>query len=167
MKYLKRLQDARTTEDFANLLGFKAGNVSYLIYHYSGQKYYSFQIPKKNGGTRTINAPNKELKNLQKRLSDYLYKCLEEIHLQNNIHDTVSYGYQKNKCIYDNALIHKNRRYVFNVDLKDFFDSINFGRVRGFFINNKNFKLFFQFSGLQARFRLLYQRPFHMRKVRR
>lgn len=141
MKYLKRLQDARTTEDFANLLGFKAGNVSYLIYHYSGQKYYSFQIPKKNGGTRTINAPNKELKNLQKRLSDYLYKCLEEIHLQNNIHDTVSYGYQKNKCIYDNALIHKNRRYVFNVDLKDFFNSINFGRVRGFFINNKNFKL--------------------------
>jgi hypothetical protein len=90
MKYLKRLQDARTTEDFANLLGFKAGNVSYLIYHYSGQKYYSFQIPKKNGGTRTINAPNKELKNLQKRLSDYLYKCLEEIHLQNNIHDIFS-----------------------------------------------------------------------------
>jgi RNA-directed DNA polymerase len=32
-------------------------------------------------------------------------------------------------------------RYVFNVDLKDFFPSINFGRVRGFFIKNDHFNL--------------------------
>ncbi|MCQ2587628.1 MAG: retron Ec67 family RNA-directed DNA polymerase/endonuclease [Treponema sp.] len=141
MNYLEKLQNARTTEDFSKLLGLKTGNVSYLLYHYSGNKYYSFQIPKKNGTLRTINAPNRDLKNLQRRLSDYLYNCLEEIHNKNNINDIVSYGYQKNKSIYDNAIIHRNRRYVFNVDLKDFFNSINFGRVRGFFINNKYFKL--------------------------
>ena len=31
------------------------------------------------------------------------------------------------------------RRYVFNVDLHDFFGTINFGRVRGFFLKDKNF----------------------------
>ena len=33
------------------------------------------------------------------------------------------------------------RRYVFNVDLRDFFGAINFGRVRGLFLKDKNFAL--------------------------
>jgi RNA-directed DNA polymerase len=37
--------------------------------------------------------------------------------------------------------VHKKRRLVLNVDLEDFFGAINFGRVRGFFITNKNFSL--------------------------
>lgn len=37
--------------------------------------------------------------------------------------------------------MHKNRSYVFNADLKDFFPSIHFHRVRGFFLRNKNFQL--------------------------
>ena len=37
--------------------------------------------------------------------------------------------------------MHKNKRHVFNVDLKDFFPSLNFGRVRGFFIKNAHFQL--------------------------
>ncbi len=141
MKYLEKLKNARTTQDFADLLGYSASNISYLLYHYSGDKYSSFSIPKKNGKLRIINVPNQKLKELQRRLSDYLYKCLEEIHNDNNIKDTVSYGYQKNKSIYDNALIHKNKKYVFNIDLKDFFNSISFGRVRGYFIKNKYFEL--------------------------
>jgi len=40
-----------------------------------------------------------------------------------------------------NARVHKCKRYVFNLDLEDFFPSLNFGRVRGFFINNQHFKL--------------------------
>jgi RNA-directed DNA polymerase len=31
---------------------------------------------------------------------------------------------------------HKNRRYVLNLDLHDFFPTFNFGRVRDFFIKN-------------------------------
>jgi retron-type reverse transcriptase len=37
--------------------------------------------------------------------------------------------------------MHLNQKNVLNLDLKDFFDSFNFGRVRGFFIKNKNFEL--------------------------
>jgi len=39
------------------------------------------------------------------------------------------------------AELHKNKNYVLNLDLADFFTSINFGRVRGFFIKNKYFQL--------------------------
>ncbi len=40
-----------------------------------------------------------------------------------------------------NAIMHINQKNVLNIDLKDFFDSFNFGRVRGFFIKNNHFKL--------------------------
>lgn len=40
-----------------------------------------------------------------------------------------------------NGREHVGRRYVFNVDIEDFFGSIHFGRVRAFFIKNKNFQL--------------------------
>ena len=36
-----------------------------------------------------------------------------------------------------NASIHRGRRFIFNVDIKDFFDSINFGRVYGFLLRTK------------------------------
>ena len=72
--------------------------------------------------------------------------------------NTVAYGFQKsyfasgesgqNKKqvkhifnIYAHAKNHKNKRWVFNFDIQDFFATINFGRVRGFFKKNKNFKL--------------------------
>ena len=32
------------------------------------------------------------------------------------------------------------RRWVFNLDLEDFFPSINFGRVRGFLLKNRDFR---------------------------
>ena len=35
--------------------------------------------------------------------------------------------------------MHRNKKYILNIDLKDFFDSFNFGRVRGFFIKDRDF----------------------------
>ncbi len=53
----------------------------------------------------------------------------------------VSYGFRKDGRITDNARNHKRRRYVLNLDLADFFPTFNFGRVRGFFLKDKNFEL--------------------------
>ena len=39
---------------------------------------------------------------------------------------------KKEKSIITNAKIHRNKRYVINFDLEDFFDSFHFGRVKGF-----------------------------------
>src|SRR5699024_7070708 len=50
-------------------------------------------------------------------------------------------GFIPGKSIITNARIHRNKRLVVNIDLKDFFPSFHFGRVRGFFEKNKYFLL--------------------------
>jgi RNA-directed DNA polymerase len=54
---------------------------------------------------------------------------------------SLAHGFERNRSIITNANLHKRRRYVLNLDLEDFFPSINFGRVRGFFIKDKHFSL--------------------------
>jgi hypothetical protein len=84
---------------------------------------------------------------LQRRLADLLQDCVQEINKANNRSDVdkhpdhIAHGFKRERSIITNARWHSNRRYVFNVDIKDFFGSINFGRVRGYFIADKNFQL--------------------------
>ncbi len=104
-------------------------------------KYTVFTIPKRSGGVRTIAAPDERLKLLQQRLADILYNCQDDILDIQGRKNTVSHGFEKKKSVFTNAWPHKNRRYVLNLDLEDFFPSINFGRVRGFFINDRHFAL--------------------------
>jgi RNA-directed DNA polymerase len=58
-----------------------------------------------------------------------------------NLKDQLAHGFKRDCSIITNAVKHRKRRYVFNVDLNDFFGTINFGRVRGFFIKDANFML--------------------------
>jgi len=103
--------------------------------------YTTFTVPKKSGGVRSISAPRPELKLLQRRLSDGLQSCWDEINDQKKITKPISHGFRRDASIVTNASVHRGRRFVFNVDIKDFFDSINFGRVYGFFVKNKDFAL--------------------------
>jgi len=54
---------------------------------------------------------------------------------------SLSHGFVRERSIITNAMMHLGKKNVLNIDLEDFFDSFNFGRVRGFFIKNKNFQL--------------------------
>ena len=54
---------------------------------------------------------------------------------------SLSHGFRKKHSIVTNAKKHRNKRYVFNVDLKSFFPSINFGRIHGYFIKSRDFQL--------------------------
>jgi RNA-directed DNA polymerase len=148
MSVLKKLHDAQSIADVAGILGFKTKKLAYILYvQPESLKYKEFVIPKKSGGTRSIAAPQGGLKFLQRRLADILQDCLSEI--DNNVtndeksksFDQISHGFRRGFSIRTNAKKHRNRRYVFNVDLTDFFISINFGRVRGFFIKDKRFHL--------------------------
>ena len=142
MNKLNTLRNATTLTQFATLLGYKASTLTYIIYKLPEQfKYNEFSIPKRNGNSRVINAPHIKLKKLQRRLSDLLSDCYEEIHQNENRNKRISHGFMRKCSIITNASNHKNKRYVFNCDLQDFFPSINFGRVRGFFIKNNHFKL--------------------------
>ena len=141
MFFLEKLKSATTRAELAHILGFQPDKLSYILYKLpDSEKYHTFEIPKKNGSTRIIQAPAPPLKTLQSRLADVLYVCSEEINKKES-RRPLSHGFKKGYSIHSNAKCHKNRRYVLNFDLENFFPSINFGRVRGYFIKNRDFEL--------------------------
>ncbi|MCP4521892.1 MAG: RNA-directed DNA polymerase [Cytophagales bacterium] len=90
------------------------------ISHY--KRYY---IQKKSGGTRVISSPMPDLKKLQ-------YWVLENILNQIPVHEA-AHGFVRNRSIKTNAELHVGAELVINQDLKNFFPSITFERVRGLF----------------------------------
>ncbi|MCI8418428.1 MAG: RNA-directed DNA polymerase [Lachnospiraceae bacterium] len=131
-----------TRNDFADFLGIKRGKLTYILYIQKVDTMYStFSIPKKNGGERIINAPNDDLKQIQRNLANALWKYQTKIWKGNNVHPNISHAFQKGKSIVTNSLPHKNKRFIVNIDLENFFDSFNFGRVRGYFIKNSYWSL--------------------------
>lgn len=142
MSQLGNLRAATSLGDVARLLGFKPKAVSYILYKQpEAAKYKTFQIPKRNGGQRTIKAPNGALKLLQRRLSNLLQDCIDEINTAKQRKDRAAHGFKRRRSIITNGRQHRHRRWVFNLDLEDFFPSIHFGRVRGFLIKNRDFGL--------------------------
>ena len=141
MSHLKKLKAAQDRKELADVLGYKPSALTAIVYMTPAvAKYTTFDIPKKSGGVRTIKAPEPRLKKLQTHLAHVLYQCLAEIETGRNA-KPVSFGFRKEGRITDNAKNHKRRRYVLNLDLADFFPTFNFGRVRGFFLKDQNFKL--------------------------
>lgn len=136
------LQELTDLSSLAILLNIKKSSLTYLLYKVKLDNCYStFEIPKKNGSTRTINAPNKILMKIQKKLLIILTEHIKNNTLPNHFFDYLSYGYEKDRSIYDNAKIHNNKKYVLNIDLQNFFDQFHFGRIRGFFQKNYLFQL--------------------------
>ena len=93
----------------------------YLSSKRKKQRYFSFTIPKKSGGTRSIHAPASELLLIQQAVKNMIEELFEP-------HEA-AYGFCKSRSIVDNAWLHVGRQFVFNIDLKDFFPSIEQGRV--------------------------------------
>lgn len=143
MLHLTKLKSARSFKEIAAILGYKASALSYILYKKgNGSNYRQFDIPKRYGGTRRICAPTDQLKLLQKKLAKLLQDCSDEIRIANKREEQqLSHGFMRHRTIITNAKLHRNRRYVFNIDLTNFFGSINFGRVRGFFVKDKHFSL--------------------------
>ncbi len=86
------------------------------------QRYHSFTIKKKSGSDRTINAPAIGLKSILRSLNTIL-QCISEPH-------HAATGFVPGKSIVDNAKLHLNQNYVYNIDLKDFFHSFDRNRVK-------------------------------------
>lgn len=123
------MHNIQSFEELAKILGIDSVILKNILYDTpKNEKYYSFHIPKKSGGLREIVAPNPSLKEVQRKLSEYLYKYYYQP-------TKASHGFTKNKNIVTNAIKHANKRIIFNIDIKDFFPSINFFRIRGLFKN--------------------------------
>lgn len=79
--------------------------------------YYSFKIPKRSGGLRTINAPVDEFKEALSKVKDifeYQIKCLP--------HNS-AFAYIKHKSVEDAIVKHQQNKsqWFLKIDLKDFF----------------------------------------------
>lgn len=143
MSRLLDLKAAKSLHSFAPILGYTAKGVAFVVHGIpDSKKYNDFQIPKRSGGVRTISAPVLELKILQQHLANLLEECITEIDKTRGIKNTLSHGFRPKHSIMTNAATHRNRRYVFNVDLHDFFGSINFGRVWRYFEKQRDFSLY-------------------------
>lgn len=122
----RSLSDAR---DIAKLLEIDYELLVYYLYKIPHEhRYRVFEIGKRgaDSSNRTISAPVKSLKIIQSRLA----QVLSSVYLPK----AAVHGFRNGKSILTNAQEHTNQKYVLNIDLADFFPSINFGRVRGMFM---------------------------------
>lgn len=117
------LHECKTVEQ---LYVFLNCNKNIGVFLYSDRiKYRSFSILKKNGKYRNIVAPVNRLKSIQQRVKVELEKYYAP---KNCVH-----GFISGKNIVTNARPHIKKEFVLNIDLENFFGSINFGRVSRLF----------------------------------
>lgn len=86
------------------------------------KRYKEFTIKKKSGTDRKINAPIRELNLILKSINN-LFNLIYTPHVN-------AFGFVTSKSIVDNAKMHTNKKYVYNIDLKDFFHSFDRNRVK-------------------------------------
>jgi len=127
---LQRLQLAvlATPGDLAKALNLSVARLRWLAFHSEAATvthYVRFQVPKKSGGMRELSAPHRDLAAAQRWV---LHQILGQIPAHEAAH-----GFVPGCSTMSNAVRHVGRAVVVNLDLKDFFPSISFPRVKGIF----------------------------------
>jgi hypothetical protein len=145
----RKFAEMQTKEDLLALLNeakkilfegdakYKPIHLNQLTYYANPQlsqkRYTQFVVKKKSGKERTINAPVRGLKSIL-RVLNFVLQCIYEPH-------KAAMGFVWEKSIVDNARLHVGQRYIYSIDLKDFFHSFDRNRVKmGFFCEPFNLK---------------------------
>ena len=118
----------QNAEQLAKAMGISIGQLRFLSFSRKNSKishYKRFKIPKKTGGFRHISAPMPKLKKAQ-------YWILENILNKITMHPK-AHGCVIGKSIKTNAIPHVAKDVVINQDLKNFFPSITYPRIKGVF----------------------------------
>lgn len=116
-----------TSLDVAKFFDVSHAKILYALYRApEPQRYKAFEIAKRSGGVRLLHSPVGVIREMQTTLAPHL-QALYDAHPN-------AHGFIKERSILTNAKLHVGARYVLNIDLEDFFPSINFGRVRGLFM---------------------------------
>jgi RNA-directed DNA polymerase len=123
-----KLPVIHSTAELAEKLEVSLGEIRFLSFSRDISKthhYKRFFIQKKSGGTRLISAPMPRLKKVQKWILENILNLITP--------KDVAHGFIKQKSIVTNARPHVGAEVVINMDLKDFFPSITYPRVKGVF----------------------------------
>lgn len=128
-RYARRLKGKNvpplfTVEHLAQVWGFTPAAIRYFARHPENE-YKRFTVPKKSGGQREILAPKYKLKIMQRWISQHILKA--------NRPHPASTAFYPGDSIVRNAEQHIGKATVIRIDLKDFFPSIPFKRVRKVF----------------------------------
>lgn len=81
------------------------------------EMYEEFKIPKATGGFRTINAPKRELKHLQRIIADEL------VDMYHFIPHNAAHAYTQGRSIATNAQTHVDSNHFLKIDFSNFFPS--------------------------------------------
>jgi hypothetical protein len=124
----QKLPIAATAAELAQQMHVPLGQLRYLAFARevsTTSHYHRFTIPKRTGGERLISAPHKKLKAAQHWI---LEKILEPLALAEQAH-----GFVPGRSTVSNAVPHVGAAVVVNVDLRDFFPTVTYKRVKGLF----------------------------------
>ncbi len=117
-----------TAAELATAAGLALGQLRFLAFARevsTTTHYRRFTIPKRSGGDRVISAPRARLKKLQHWILEHV---LNKLPLAPPAH-----GFRPGHSTVTNAVPHLQSAIVINVDLKDFFPTVTYPRVKGLF----------------------------------
>lgn len=115
-----------TAAELAAAMDIPIATLRWMTFHRevdTGTHYHSWLVPKRSGGQRTITAPLPQLKELQRwALRNYFEKLA--------VHGA-AHGFLPSRSVLTNALVHANADVLVKLDVKDFFPTIHWKRVKG------------------------------------
>lgn len=94
----------------------------YLMSNSIARHYHNVNIPKRDGGVRTLSVPDEKLKDVQRRIATVLLP-LEPV-------SSYATAYALGSDILKNASLHVGKNKVLKLDIKNFFDSILYSQVK-------------------------------------
>lgn len=120
---------AHTALELATAIGVSLAELRFLAFSRevsTTTHYRRFTIPKRSGGERVISAPMPRLKHVQHWILEHV---LEPVALADPAH-----GFVPGRSTVTNAIDHVGAAVVINIDLKDFFPTVTYRRVKGLFV---------------------------------
>ena len=117
-----------TPADVAAALSISIPRLRWLAFHSVATKrthYVSFTVPKRSGGVRTLSSPHRSLARCQEWI---LRNIIDRVPVH-----AAAHGFVRGRSTLSGARPHVGADVVLNVDLKDFFPTITFPRVKGVF----------------------------------
>lgn len=117
-----------TPAEVAAALGLSVPRLRWLCFHAEATTrfhYVTFEVPKRSGGMRLLASPHAQLAAAQRWILDHILGKLEVT--------AHAHGFVAGRSTVSNARPHVGKHLVVNLDLKDFFPTITFPRVRGLF----------------------------------
>ena len=117
---------AGDVDALAKLLDLSIPRLRWLAYHRevdTGTHYTRWMVPKRDGSPRLISAPKPDLKRVQRWIAREVTEHLP-------VH-SAAHGFLPGRSIVSNALAHAGAKVVVKLDIRGFYPTVTFRRVKG------------------------------------